>query len=263
MIKLSLQYYPEDIQHADNRDFKRMRLREISSGVTTLKRQIAAVEEKTSHQREIQAAEFTDTKWLSSDEKRKVLKQWTSFVKNGFSESLFTSAIYDHLHLHCGYIAHYNKHGYYGEYWGAYAGDLHRHAREDRFSVRPVPKAFYNWESFVRQFDIWGDYRDIGAAMMMVLKAELECLEGDLIKEARGHFEADAINAYQLYLAERQNIQARIESLRREAEELENGLAVLSEEDHRRDLEAKYIQLFGEGFSVDSVNPTVSQLFLI
>ena len=263
MIRLSLQYYPDDLQHADNRDFKRMRLREISSGVATLRRQIAAVGEKISHHSPIQPAEFADSKWLSADEKRKVLKQWTAFVKNGFPETLFTRSIYEHLHLHCGYIAHYNKQGYYGEYWGAYAGDLHRHARENHFAVRPVPKAFYNWESFVRQFDIWGDYRDIGAAMMMVLKTELECLEGDLIKEARGHFEADAINAYQLYLAERQNIQARIESLRREAEELENGLAVLSEEDYRRTQEAKYIELFGEGFSVDSINPTVSQLFLI
>lgn len=127
-------------------------------------------------------------------------------MKNGFSESLFTSAIYDHLHLHCGYIAHYNKHGYYGEYWGAYARDLHRHAKEDLFSVRPVPKVFYNWESFIRQFNIWGDYRDIGTAMMMVLK---------------------------------------------------------SEEDHRRSLEAKYVELFGDDFSVDPVNSTTSQLFLI
>jgi hypothetical protein len=99
--------------------------------------------------------------------------------------------------------------------------------------------------------------------MMTVLKTELECLERDLLKEAHCLFEADAINAYQLYLAERQNIQARIENLRREADELEKGLAVLSEEDHRRSLEAKYVELFGDGFSVDSVNSTVSQLFLI
>lgn len=78
MIRLSLQYYPDDLQHADNRDSKRTRLREISSGIATLRKQIEAVEEKTSHEREIGAAEFTDTKWLSSDEKRKVLKQWTS-----------------------------------------------------------------------------------------------------------------------------------------------------------------------------------------
>jgi hypothetical protein len=263
MIRLSLQYYPDDLQHADNRDFKLMRLREISSGVAKLRSQIAAVEEIIAYRPQIEPVDFADSKWLSGDEKRKVLKQWTSFVKNGFPETSFTSSVYEHLHLHCGYIAHYNKHGYYGEYWGEYARDLHRHAREDHFSVRPVPAAFYNWESFIRQFSIWGDYTDIGTAMMIVLKTELECLENDLLKEARGHFEADAINAYQLYLAERQNIQARIENLRREADELEKGLAVLSEEDHRRSLEAKYVELFGDGFSVDSVNSTVSQLFLI
>lgn len=263
MIRLSLQYYPDDLEQADNRDFKRMRLREISSGVATLRRQVEAVEEKITYHSPIQPVEFSDTKWLSADEKRKILKQWTAFVKNGFSETLFTSSIYDHLHLHCGYIAHYDKHGYYGEYWGVYARDLHHHAKEDHFSVRPIPASFYNWESFIRQFNIWGDYTDISTAMMIVLKTELECLENDLLKEARCHFEADASNSYQLYLLERQNIQARIESLRREADELENGLKVLSEEDHRRNLEAKYVELFGDGFSVDSANSAASQLFLI
>lgn len=260
MIKLSLQYYPADLQQADNRDFKRMRLREISSGILTLRRQAQAVDEKITYHSPIQPAEFTDSKWLSADEKRKILKQWAGFVKNGFPETSFTSSIYEHLHLHCGYIAHYNKHGFYGEYWGAYARDLHRHAKEDNFTLRSIPMAFCNWESFIRQFNIWGDYTDISTAMMIVLKTELECLEKDLLKEARGHFEADASNLYQLYLQEKQNIQARIESLQQEAAELENKLALLSEEEHRRAVESKYAELFGECFSTDS---SISQLFLI
>ncbi len=260
MIRLSLQYYPADLQQEDNRDFKRMRLREISSGVLTLRRQAEAVEEKIAFRPQVPLAEFADSKWLSADEKRKILKQWTGFVKNGFPETSFTSAIYEHLHLHCGFIAHYNKQGFYGEYWGAYGRDLHRHAKEENFTLRPIPMAFYNWESFIRQFNIWGDYTDISTAMMIVLKTELEYLEKDLLKEARGHFEADASNSYQLYLLEKRNIQTRIESLRREAKELEDGLATLSEEDHRRALEAKYAELFGDGFSVDSAS---SQLFLI
>ncbi len=116
MIRLSLQYYPDDLQDPDNREYKQMRLREISSGVGVLRRQIGAIEEKIAHRTQIQPAEFSDSKWLSGDEKRKILKQWTAFVKNGFAENLFTSSIYEHLHLHCGYIAHYNKQGYYGEY---------------------------------------------------------------------------------------------------------------------------------------------------
>ncbi|MHB8879915.1 MAG: hypothetical protein ACYC69_00235 [Thermodesulfovibrionales bacterium] len=260
MIKLSLQYYPDDLQQADNQDFKRMRLREISSGILTLRRQVQAVDEKITYHSPIQPAEFADSKWLSADEKRKILKQWTGFVKNGFPETSFTNSIYEHLHLHCGYIAHYNKHGFYGEYWGAYARDLHRHAKEDNFTLRPIPMAFYNWESFIRQFNIWGDYTDISTAMMIVLKTELEFLEKDLLREARGHFEADASNSYQLYLQEKQNIQARIESLRQEAAELENKLVILSEEAHRRAVESKYAELFGECFSADS---STAQLFLI
>ncbi len=260
MIKLSLQYYPDDLQQADNRDFKRMRLRELSSGIGVLRRQVEAVEEKIRHKESVQPTEFTDSKWLSADEKRKILKQWTGFVKNGFPETSFTTAIYEHLHLHCGYIAHYNKHGFYGEYWGAYARDLHRHAKEDNITLRSIPTAFYNWESFIRQFNIWGDYIDISTSLMTVLKTELEGLEKDLIMEARGHFDSDAINSYQLYLQEKQTILQRIENLRQEAAELESKVALLSEEDHRQAIEEKYAELFGKCFSVAS---STAQLFLI
>lgn len=263
MIRLSLQYYPDELQQADNRDFKRMRLLELSSGVSALRKQIEALEEKIISYPQILPVAFVDSKWLRADEKRKILKQWSAFVKKGFTETLFTNSVYDHLHLHCGYIAHYNKHGYYDEYWGAYARDLHRHAKDDHSSLRPIPAAFHNWKSFILQFNIWGDYTDISTAMMIVLKTELECLEKDVLKEARDHFEADASNLYQLYLMEKQNIQARIDILRREADELDTALAVLSEEDHRRDLEAKYSKLFDDSFSVDSAISTVPQLFLI
>lgn len=260
MIKLSLQYYPDDLQQADSRDFKRMRLRELSSCIDILRGQIEAVEEKIRHKEQVQPTEFTDSKWLTADDKRKILKQWTGFVRNGFPETSFTNAVYEHLHLHCGYIAHYNKHGFYGEYWGAYARDLHRHATEDHFSVRTIPAAFYNWERFIRQFTIWGDYTDISTALMIVLKTELECLEKDLLMEVRGHFEADANNSYQLYLQEKQKIHLRIESLQQEASELENKVALLSEEEHRQAIEAKYAELFGECFSAAS---STAQLFLI
>lgn len=262
MIKLSFQYYPDDLQHPDNQDFKRMRLREISSAINTLREQITAVGENITEVYLVSPSDFFDGKWLSADQKRKILKQWTSFIKNGFPENLFTNAIYEHLHLHCGYIAHYDRSGFYVEYWGAHARDLHRHAKEDAFILRSIPTAFYNWKSFLRQFTTWGEYRDINTAMMAVLKSELEVLLKDLIAEAHYHFEADNNSSYQLFLSEKQAIFARIHSLRKEADELEVKLASFTQDGHRSALERKYQQLFGEDFSVST--PAVShQLSLI
>ena len=62
MIKLSLQYYPDDLQSPDNRDFKLMRLWEVSSAVRTLRRQAEAIEEKISFHSQIPPGELADTK---------------------------------------------------------------------------------------------------------------------------------------------------------------------------------------------------------
>jgi len=116
LVRLSLQYYPDDIADPEQRDFKRMRLREIESAVRTLREMITFVDDKTKGTALVQPAHFTDAHFLSADEKKSILKRWTSFVKNGFPENLFTDSVYTHLHLHCGYIAHYNRAGFYGEY---------------------------------------------------------------------------------------------------------------------------------------------------
>ena len=60
---------------------------------------------------------FTDVKFMDSQEKSKVYKKWISFLNNHFSSKQFTKNLYSHLYTHCGYIAHYNLHGFYGNYF--------------------------------------------------------------------------------------------------------------------------------------------------
>lgn len=62
--------------------------------------------------------DFTDVEFMSATEKTKVYKKWVSFLNNHFSEKQFSKQLYQHLHAHCGYIAHYNRYGFYGEYFG-------------------------------------------------------------------------------------------------------------------------------------------------
>ncbi len=63
-----------------------------------------------------------DTKFMSADEKRKVLKQWELFLKSGLEKKNFTPALYHHLIQHCSFIAHYDIHGFYDTYFTS--GDM-------------------------------------------------------------------------------------------------------------------------------------------
>jgi len=58
-----------------------------------------------------------DTKFLSAQEKEKVLRQWELFLKSGLSKDKFTKALYNHLIMHCSFIAHYDIHGFYSTYF--------------------------------------------------------------------------------------------------------------------------------------------------
>lgn len=60
---------------------------------------------------------FKDTKFMTAAEKEKVLKHWKAFLKSGFKWAKFTNALYDHLYIHQGYIAHYDKGGFHSYYF--------------------------------------------------------------------------------------------------------------------------------------------------
>jgi len=83
---------------------------------------------------------FTDVEFLTAKEKKIILANWINFLKflagpawrefndknTGSDYGLcapkqFTKRLYQHLSLHCGYIAHYNIHGFYSTY---FAGDM-------------------------------------------------------------------------------------------------------------------------------------------
>ena len=57
------------------------------------------------------------TKFMSADEKEKVLRDWQRFIESDFSQARFTKALYNHLIQHCSFIAHYNQSGFYGTYF--------------------------------------------------------------------------------------------------------------------------------------------------
>lgn len=60
---------------------------------------------------------MADDKFMTAEEKRKVLKHWENFLKNGLRSQDFTKDLYHHLTLHCSFIAHYSREGFYETYF--------------------------------------------------------------------------------------------------------------------------------------------------
>jgi hypothetical protein len=110
------------------------------------------------------------TKFMSAEEKEKVLKDWQRFIENDFDKAKFTKRLYNHLIQHCSFIAHYNQGGFYGTYF------------EDPEDTMKFIKQF-DWEqgcvSIEYGMTYWlnsEDYRDINTAMVETLepyKAEI------------------------------------------------------------------------------------------
>jgi hypothetical protein len=62
---------------------------------------------------------FRDVRFMTAKEKELVLKNWKTFLQNGLKKEHFTKRLYDHLHLHCGFIAHYSRDCFYSTYFEA------------------------------------------------------------------------------------------------------------------------------------------------
>lgn len=60
---------------------------------------------------------FESVRFMSDLEKAKVYVNFVSFLNNHFSYTTFKKNLYQHFHLHCGFIAHCNINGFYGEYF--------------------------------------------------------------------------------------------------------------------------------------------------
>jgi len=135
---------------------------------------------------------FTDAKFLSAKEKETIFRVWCRFLKNRFKRTCFTRALYQHLHLHCGFIAHYSIHGFYGTYFTTPA------------DIKSFIRAFINQVEGIPYLE---EYSDINSAMLK----ELHAISGELMTE---------LDQQELEMLERRKkgIEARIATLRHEIE---------------------------------------------
>lgn len=62
-------------------------------------------------------SEFTPTQWSSVEEKAQFGNTLLHFIESGFKETLFTKKFYNRLMNTFGHIAHYNREGFFSEWF--------------------------------------------------------------------------------------------------------------------------------------------------
>ena len=55
-----------------------------------------------------------------------LVRQWEAFLAGNFAWARFTKLVYHTLTLECGFIAHFNRAGFYGVYFDGHADDARR-----------------------------------------------------------------------------------------------------------------------------------------
>ena len=87
-----------------------------------------------------------DAQFMTAKVKESVLRQWIRFVKNGFKWSDFSEALYKHLSLHCSFIAHYNRAGFFATYFERPETTARFLSQFDKdFGCRGVETGGYYW----------------------------------------------------------------------------------------------------------------------
>ena len=103
--------------------------------------------------------EFRDVQFMSAREKELVLKAWVRFVRNGLRFEDFRRRLYEHLHLHCQFIAHYDRAGFYRTYFENGEDTVRFLSQFDkRAECRSIEYGMMSW--------LEGDYGDLARAMI-------------------------------------------------------------------------------------------------
>jgi hypothetical protein len=102
---------------------------------------------------------FRDAEFMTAREKQLLLKAWIRFLKNGLRFGDFSRRLYEHLHLHCQFIAHYDRAGFYQTYFEQGEDTVRFLSQFDgRGECRSVEYGMTTWRE--------GDYGDLARAMI-------------------------------------------------------------------------------------------------
>jgi len=136
--------------------------------------------------------ELKDVKFMTAQDKAKVLRQWERFLKNGLKWEQFHKALYEHLIQHCSFIAHYDRAGFYSTYFENGGDTAHFLTQFD--NRNGIPKSI---EYGMIYWYTDGDYEDINSEMCRIAVKYIDNLTGQATKKQK---EADIKHAKQLLM---------------------------------------------------------------
>jgi len=132
--------------------------------------------------------QFRDTEFMSAREKQLVLKAWVRFLRKGLRFEDFSRRLYEYLHLHCQFIAHYDRAGFYRTYFDNGEDTLRFLSQFDkRGECRSVEYGMRSW--------LEGEYGDVAKAMIEEASAHIPALLENALASQR---EADLAEARRL-----------------------------------------------------------------
>jgi len=134
--------------------------------------------------------ELKDVKFMTAQDKARVLRQWEGFLKGGLKWEQFHRALYEHLILHCSFIAHYNRQGFYSTYFENGEDTAHFLTQFDNRNGTPN-SIEYGMAYWYRD----GDYEDVNSEMCRIAVRYIDGLTGQARKKQE---EADIAEARRL-----------------------------------------------------------------
>jgi hypothetical protein len=125
--------------------------------------------------------ELINSKFVTTQEKKRVLSQWKRFLESGLKFQYFTQALYRHLIQRCEFIAHYDRAGFFVAYFLD---------PEDTMRFLRQFDADAGFNSVEYGMDLWVKdprYADVNRAMCDILATLKEELYAMLRTQARAN----------------------------------------------------------------------------
>lgn len=192
---------------------------------------------------------FESVQFMTDLEKKKIYKNFVGFLNNHFKRTLFKKNLYEHFHCHCGFIAHYNIHGFYGEYFETAAmyhynvNDFKTPAHEcsgnlNQSSSLPHGELFYAiyeeingsryglgsfYDTLVGNMNYggYGDYKDLDDAIKDAFSEYMELWREEIKKATKAFEEFSKKEAVSELQEAKQKIKDEQEKLRKESQEID------------------------------------------
>jgi hypothetical protein len=129
------------------------------------------------------ADQFTPTRWEDAEEKARFARRFIRLVESDFAERDFPQALYRRLSSCFGHIAHYNRRGFYEEFFTATEGKVrflrmtlaHSCCGDPAFTYSDVERALQSW---LHQNGVLARYeRRLAAEQEAAERAELARLQ--------------------------------------------------------------------------------------